>query len=130
MGKPNGFVDVQQRITYNLSYFAANYLAIACLLFLYCILTNIKFFLFLFAELALIYFVQKYFGHADEFDFRVFTLQKNIWYTILLVVNVPVLFFWSPLSTLFWLSIFSAAIICTHAAFIDKPVEAAYSNAV
>ena len=130
MSKPNGFIDAQQRISYNLSYFASNYFAIVILFFLYSIFTNIPFFIFLFAELTLIYFVQKHYGQAEEFDLKVFTLHRNIWYTILLVVNVPVFFIWSPLSSVFWLSIFSAAIIVSHAAIMDKPVETAYSDVV
>lgn len=130
MSKPAGIIELQQRVSFNISYFASNYLAIVGLFFLYCIISNIPFFLFLFAELALVYFIQKHYGHSDEIDMKLFTLHRNIWYTILLVVNVPVFFIWSPLSSVFWLSIFSGMIVLSHAAIMDKPIEASYSAAV
>lgn len=130
MSLPKGIFEVQQRVTYNISYFASNYTAIAFLFFLYCIFTNIPFFLFVTVELVIIYFVQRAFGNTEELSLRFFRLHRNIWYSILLAINIPVFFFWSPLSTVFWLALVSGALILTHAAIIDKPVEAAYSNAV
>lgn len=130
MGKPSGIIEMQQRISFNISYFASNYLAIVGLFFLYCIITNITFFLFLFSELGIIYLVQKHYGHTDEFDMKLFTLHRNIWYTILLVINVPIFFLWSPLSSVFWLSVLSGIIVLSHAIIMDKPIEASYSAAV
>lgn len=130
MSKPSGIINLQQRVSYNISYFAPNYIAIIGLFFLYCIFTNIPFFLFLFAEIGIIYIVQTRYGHSDEIDMKVFTLHRNIWYTILLVVNVPVFFIWSPLSSVFWLSLLSGSIILAHASIMDKPIEATYSAAV
>ncbi|KAG0680294.1 hypothetical protein C6P40_004391 [Pichia californica] len=130
MSIPKGVYDAHQRVTYNLSYFTSNYFAIAFLFFLYCIFTNIPFFLFVAVELVVIYFVQRSFGNTDEINLKFFRLHKNIWFSLLLIINIPLLFFWSPLSTVFWLSIFSGSIILAHAALVDKPVEAAYSNAV
>lgn len=130
MSIPKGALEAYQRVTFNLSYFTSNYMAIAFLFFLYCIFTNISFFLFVSLELVVIYFVQKRYGNTDELNLKFFQLHKNVWYSILLIINIPLLFFWSPLSTVFWLSIGSASIILVHAAIIDKPVEATYSNAV
>lgn len=130
MSKPSGIIELQQRITFNLSYFSPNYIGIACVCFLYCIFTNIPFFLFIFGELGLFYFVQKSFGNSEELNLKFFSLHRNIWYTILLVINVPLFFIWSPLSAVFWLGVLSAFIIVFHAAIIDKPVEASYSNVV
>lgn len=129
VSKPTGILDLQQRITYNVGYFASNYLLIVLFFLLYCIITNIPFFLFLFVELGLAYYIQTTFGHGEEIDFNFFSIHQNVWYTILLVINVPLFLFWSPLSSLLWLLFCSAAIIVTHAAIMEKPVET-YSDAV
>lgn len=130
MSKPTGVIDLQQRVSYNLGYFASNYLVIVILFLLYCIITNLPFFLFVFAELAVAYYLQNNFGHSEELDFKFFSVHKNVWYTILLVINVPVFLIWSPLSSMSWLLIFSGVIVLTHAGIMDKPVEATYSDAV
>lgn len=129
MSKPTGVLDLQQRISYNIGYFTSNYLLIALLFLLYCIITNIPFFLFLFVELGLAYYIQINFGHSEEIDFKFFSIHQNVWYTALLVINVPLFLFWSPLSSLLWLLISSALIIFAHASIMEKPVET-YSDAV
>lgn len=130
MSIPKSIFDFQQRVTYNHSYFASNYTALAFLFFLYCIFTNIPFFLFVFVEPVIVYFVQKAYGNSDELSLRFFRLHRNVWYSILLTINIPVFFFCSPLSTVFWLSLITAVLVLFHAAIMDKPVDAAYSNAV
>lgn len=73
-------------------------------------------------------FIQNAFGNTDELDLKFFTLHRNVWYIILLVINVPLVLFYCPLSALIWLGFFSGLIVVAHAALMDKPVEAAYSD--
>lgn len=130
MSIPHGVLDAHQRVMFNLSYFTPNYFAVAFIFFLYLFFTNIPFFLFVIVEMVIFYFVQRAYGNSDELSLKFFSLHKNVWYSILLIINIPLLFFWSPLSTVFWLAIMAGSIILAHAAILDKPVEAAYSSAV
>lgn len=128
MSKPQGFLEIQQRLSYNLSYFSANYLIIIVLFFLYCILTNIGFFLFVGVETGLGFYLLTNFGNADELDLKIFKLHRNIVYGALLIINIPLLFFWSPFGAIIWNLIMSAGVISLHASLMDRPVEATYSD--
>lgn len=130
MKKPAGMVEIQQRVTYNLSYFVSNYAAIVALSFLYCIFTNLKFFTILFLEIGAVYYLHTRFGDTGEINLRVFKLGKNMWYPVLVLIMLPVLFVQSPLSQVFWLSVSCASIVLLHAAVMDIPAEAEYSNLV
>lgn len=128
--KPNGVLDLQRRVSYNLSYYASNYMLVAGLISLYLIVTNLPLLFLIVCDAALIYGVQRLFGQADEISFHGINIPKSTIYTILLVINLPVLFLSSPITTLLWLIFSSAAVILTHASFYDQPVEASYSDAV
>ncbi|VEU21008.1 DEKNAAC102022 [Brettanomyces naardenensis] len=130
MSKPSGVFDIQRRVTYNLSYFASNYILIVAIVSLYLIVTNFPLLIVIVFDVASIYGIQKVFGNADELDLKYFTVHKNVLYTIIFIVNLPVLFISSPITTLMWLVLVSASIVLVHASLMDKPVEASYSDAV
>lgn len=125
---PGGIIEAQQRISYNLGYFASNYMGIIGLFFLYLVFNNLAFFIIVVVELVAGGFIQNAFGNTDELNLHIFTLHRNMWYIILLVINVPLILFYCPLSSLIWLGVFSGAIVIAHAAMMDKPVEASYSD--
>lgn len=130
MSKPNGVVDAQQRISYNLNYFSANYLLIVAIVSLYLIFTDFPLLILILFDAVTLFLIQYFFGESDELDLRFITLQKNILYTIILIVNLPVLFIASPITTLLWLLTTNGVLILGHAVIMDKPVEASYSNDV
>ncbi|GMF07702.1 unnamed protein product [Ambrosiozyma monospora] len=75
--------------------------------------------------------MRKVFGsNLDELTFGPLKLNKNVILTVILLINLPVLLFASPVSTLLWVSALSAVVCVGHAALMDKPPEAAYSDAV
>lgn len=127
---PAGWLDWQSRITYNLSYFKSNYLVLATVLYLYCVFTNFYFFLCLLLEAVVVYYVQSAYGNTDELNLRLFSLHRNIWYSLLLMFNIPFLLLYSPLASVLWMTLASVLLIAIHASFLDKPVDSNYSDAV
>jgi len=130
MSKPSSMSDLQSRISYNLGYFGSNYFLIIAIIALYMIVTNLPLLLLIVFDVASFYLINYFFGESDDLDLRFLVLQKNTLYTIILVINLPVLFIASPFSTLIWLTLISAALVLTHASIMDKPVIAAYSENV
>ncbi len=94
------------------------------------IVTNLPLLFLIVFDVASFYLINYFFGESDDLDLRFLVLQKNTLYTIILVINLPVLFIASPFSTLIWLTLISAALVLTHASIMDKPVIAAYSENV
>ncbi|KAI3402669.2 LAP2 [Candida oxycetoniae] len=101
ISKPSNFGEIQQRVSYNLGYFSANYITIVMILSVYALVTNLLL-LFVLAFVILgVYGINKLGGEDLVTPFgRVNTSQL---YTGLLIVAVPLGFLASPISTLMWL---------------------------
>jgi hypothetical protein len=126
VSKPANFGEVQSRVNYNLGYFSSNYAVVFVMLSIYSLLTN-KALLFLIAlVIGGMYGIGKLQGADLEIGgFRATTSQL---YTTLLVIAVPLGFWASPLGTVLWLIGASGVSILGHAAFMDKPIESAFSE--
>ena len=128
LSKPNDFGEVQSRVNYNIGYFASNYLAVTLMLCLYSLLSNKwLFFDIIFVSVSL-FVIRKLNGRDLELGVaRVTTSQL---YTGLLIIAVPIFFFSGPLTTVLWLVGASGVTILGHAAFMDKPIDQAFSEEV
>ncbi|CAI5757474.1 unnamed protein product [Candida verbasci] len=128
VSKPGNFNELQQRVSFNLGYFSANYLTIVGILSVYALVTN---FLLLFVTLFVlggIYGINKLQGEDLVLPLGRFNTSQL--YTGLLIVAVPLGFLASPISTMMWLigsSIFSVGI---HASFMEKPIETVFEEEV
>lgn len=126
LSKPANFGEVQSRWNYNLSYFSSNYTVVFLMLSIYALLTN---WLLLF---DIIFVVAGMFliGRLDGRDLEIGTFRattSQLW-TGLLVIAIPLGLFASPFTTLLWLIGASGVVILGHAAFMDKPIDEAFSG--
>ncbi|OLN97059.1 Prenylated Rab acceptor 1 [Colletotrichum chlorophyti] len=126
LSKPANFGEVQSRWNYNLSYFSSNYSVVFLMLSVYALLTNwVLLFdiIFVIAGMFLI-------GKLDGRDLEIGTFKattSQLW-TGLLVIAVPLGLYASPFATLLWLVGASGVVILGHAAFMDKPIDEAFSG--
>lgn len=124
MSKPNGWIDAQSRIQFNLGYFSTNYALIFAMLSIYGLLTNT---LLLF---VVIFFLGGLFGigalKGQDISTPFGTITNANLYTGLFIISVPLLLFASPISTLLWLIGASGVTILGHAAIMDKPIESEF----
>lgn len=128
VSKPANFGDVQSRVSYNLGYFSANYLAIISILSIYALITNL---LLLFVIIFVgggIYGISLLNGEDLVLPFT--RLSTSQLYTGLLVVAVPLGFLASPISTMMWLIGSSAVTVLGHASFMEKPIETVFEETV
>ncbi|KAL0938651.1 prenylated rab acceptor 1 [Colletotrichum truncatum] len=126
ISKPANFGEVQSRWNYNLSYFSSNYSVIFVMLSIYALLTNWVLLFDIIFVVAGMFLIGKLEGRDLEIgSFRATTSQ--LW-TGLLVISVPVGLYASPFSTLLWLVGASGVVILGHAAFMDKPIDEAFSG--
>ena len=126
LSKPANFGEVQSRINYNLGYFSSNYGAVAIMLGIYSLLTNLTLlFDILFVGVGL-FGIKKLDGRDLELGFmRATTAQL---YTGLLVIAVPLFIWASPMATALWLVGATGVSILGHASFMDKPIDTAFSE--
>ena len=126
ISKPANFGEVQSRVNYNLSYFSSNYAAVFAMLIIYSLLTNLRLLFVILLLVGGMYGIGKLQGNDLEIgSWRATTSQL---YTALLVICIPVGFFSSPFTTILWLIGASGVTILGHAAFMDKPIESAFSE--
>lgn len=126
ISKPANFGEVQSRVNYNLSYFSSNYAAVFAMLIIYSLLTNLTLLFVILMLVGGMYGIGKLQGNDLEIaSFRATTSQL---YTALLVICIPLGFWASPFSTVLWLIGASGVTILGHAAFMDKPIESAFSE--
>jgi hypothetical protein len=126
VSKPANFGEAQSRVNYNLSYFSSNYAAVFAMLSIYSLLTNLTLLFVIVMLVGGMYGIGKLAGNDLEIGtFRATTSQL---YTTLLVICIPLGFWASPLYTAIWLIGASAVSILGHAAFMDKPIESAFSE--
>lgn len=126
LSKPQSFGEAQNRVNYNLSYFASNYAAVFVMLMLYTLFTK---WLLLFVILFVVggmWGIGKLQGRDLDLGFvRATTSQL---YTALIVIAVPLGFIANPVGAVLWLIGASGVSILGHAAFMDKPIESAFSE--
>ncbi|TDZ26555.1 Prenylated Rab acceptor 1 [Colletotrichum orbiculare MAFF 240422] len=126
LSKPANFGEVQSRWNYNLSYFSSNYSVVVLMLSIYALLTNWLLLFDIIFVAAGIFLIGRLEGRDLEIgSFKATTSQ--LW-TGLLVVAIPVGLFASPFTTLLWLIGASGVVILGHAAFMDKPIDEAFSG--
>ncbi|KAK0548379.1 Prenylated Rab acceptor 1 [Tilletia horrida] len=126
ISRPQDTNEAFQRITYNTRYFSGNYAVVIGILAVYGLLTSPWFLVavgFLVGGFAAI---NRFAPEPMQVGEHLVT-QKSL-YTGLFVIGIPLLWFASPFSLLFWLIGSSAFIILGHAAFIEPPVASEYSN--
>lgn len=126
MSKPANFSETQSRINYNLSYFSTNYLAVIAMLSIYALLTN----LVLLFDIVLIAVGLFIIGRLEGRDLEIGTFRATTsqLYTGLLIVTVPLGLWASPIATLLWWIGASGVTTLGHAAFMDKPIDEAFSG--
>lgn len=126
LSKPANFGEVQSRVNYNLSYFSSNYAAVAVMLAIYSLLTNLTL-LFDIIFLAVgLFGIKKLEGRDLELGFTRATTSQL--YTFLLIITVPLFIWASPISTALWLVGATGVTILGHASFMDKPIDTAFSE--
>lgn len=126
ISKPANFGEVQSRVNYNLSYFSSNYAAVFAMLIIYSLVTNLTLLFVILLLVGGMYGIGKLQGNDLEIgSWRATTSQL---YTTLLVICIPLGFWASPFSTVLWLIGASGVTILGHAAFMDKPIESAFSE--
>ncbi|CAI7615090.1 unnamed protein product [Penicillium glandicola] len=118
ISKPANFGEAQSRVNYNLSYFSSNYAVV--------LLTNlVLLFDMIFVSCGL-YGINMLQGRDLDLGFSRFTTSQL--YTGLLIVGVPIGIWASPLTTALWLIGATGVTVFGHAAFLDKPIENAFSE--
>ncbi len=126
LSKPTTFGEMQSRVNYNLGYFSSNYAAVAIMLGIYSLLTNLTLlFDIIFVGLGL-FGIKKLGGRDLELGFMRATTSQL--YTGLLVIAVPLFIWASPISTALWLVGATGVSILAHASFMDKPIDTAFSE--
>ena len=126
LSKPANFGEVQSRVNYNLGYFSSNYAAVAVMLAIYSLLTNLTL-LFDIIFLAVgLFGIKKLEGRDLELGFTRATTSQL--YTGLFVITVPLFIWASPISTALWLVGATGVTILGHASFMDKPIDTAFSE--
>lgn len=126
ISKPQNFGEVQNRVNYNLGYFSSNYAVLFVMLSIYTLLTNFLLTFVIFLVIGGMYGIGKLQGRdLDVGFFRATTTQL---YTGLVVVAVPLAIIANPFSAALWLIGASGVTILGHAAFLEKPIESAFSE--
>jgi len=126
LSKPANFAEAQNRIGYNLGYFSSNYAVLFVLLSIYTLLTHLLLLFVIFLVFGGMWAIGKLQGNDLELGtFRATTAQL---YTTLFCVSGVLAFIASPFQAVFWLIGASGVTIFGHAAFMDKPIESAFSE--
>ncbi|RSL65373.1 hypothetical protein CEP54_004251 [Fusarium duplospermum] len=126
VSKPANFAEMQSRVNYNLSHFSSNYAVIFVMLSIYALLTNWVLLFDIIFVVAGMWIIGRLDGNDLEIGtFRASTSQL---YTGLVVIAVPLGLWASPFSTMLWLVGASGVTIIGHAAFMDKPIDEAFSG--
>jgi hypothetical protein len=126
LSKPANFGDAQGRMNYNLGYFSSNYAVVFVMFFIYSLLTNLALLFVIFLVVGGMWGIGKLGGQDLDVGFlRATTAQL---YTALVVIAVPLTIYSGPLGTMLWLVGASGVTILGHAAFMDKPIESAFSE--
>jgi hypothetical protein len=126
ISKPSGFGEMQSRINYNLGHFSSNYAIIFVLLCIYALLTNSSLLFDIIFVVAGMWFIGRLDGRDLEIgSHRFSTLQL---YTALWAVAIIIGLMSSMFATVLWLIGANGVVILGHAAFMDKPIDEAFSG--
>ncbi|KFX99418.1 hypothetical protein V490_01802 [Pseudogymnoascus sp. VKM F-3557] len=126
LSKPENFGEAQSRVNWNLGHFSSNYAAVFVMLSIYSLVTNPVLLFVIFFVVGGLWVIGKLDGRDLEFGTNRITSSQL--YTSLFVIAVPIFFYASPFYTLIWLIGASGVTILGHAAFMDKPIDAAFSG--
>lgn len=126
LSKPANFGEVQSRVNYNLGYFSSNYVAVAIMLTVYSLLNNWPLMFDIVFVSTGLWTIKRLNGRDLELGFTRLTTSQL--YSGLLLIGIPVFIWASPLATLLWLVGANGVSILGHAAFMDKPIESAFSE--
>ncbi|KAG9983735.1 prenylated rab acceptor PRA1, partial [Aureobasidium melanogenum] len=126
ISKPQNFGEVQNRVNYNLGYFSSNYAVLFVMLSIYTLITNWLLTFVILLVVGGMYGIGKLEGRDVEIGtFRATTSQL---YTGLVIIAVPLAIFSNPFGSALWLIGASGVSIIGHAAFMQKPIESAFSE--
>ncbi|GME67851.1 unnamed protein product [[Candida] boidinii] len=128
ISKPINFSEVQQRVSYNLGYFQANYISIVAILSIYALITNFLLLFVLLFTIGGIFGISKLNGEDLVLPFA--RLSTSQLYTGLMIIAVPLGFLASPISTMMWLIGASCVTVFSHASFMEKPIETVFEEQV
>ncbi|KAJ5536846.1 prenylated rab acceptor 1 [Penicillium frequentans] len=126
ISKPANFGEIQSRVNYNLSYFSSNYAVVFVMLSIYSLLTNPVLLFVIILVTCSLYGIGKLGGRDLDLGFRRFNTSQL--YTALLCAAVPLGLWASPFTTVLWLIGATGVTVFGHAAFLDKPIESAFSE--
>ena len=126
ISKPASFGEAQSRVNYNLGYFSSNYAAVFVMLSIYSLLNNLRLLFVIVFVIGGMYGIGRLEGNDLQIgSWRATTSQL---YTTLAIIAIPLGLLASPFSFVLWLVGASAVTIIGHAAFLDKPIESAFSE--
>jgi hypothetical protein len=126
LSKPENFGAAQSRMNYNLGYFSSNYAVVFVMFFIYSLLTNLTLLFVIFLVVGGMWGIGKLQG--QDLDVGFFRATTSQLYTALVVIAVPLTIYSGPIGTMLWLIGASGVTILGHAAFMDKPIESAFSE--
>jgi hypothetical protein len=126
ISKPATFGEAQSRMNYNLGYFSSNYSIVFVMFFIYSLITNLTLLFVIFLMVGGMWGIGKLQG--QDLTIGTFTATTSQMYTALMVVSIPLLIYSGPIGTMLWLIGASGVTILGHAAFLDKPIESAFSE--
>ncbi|MCJ1470585.1 hypothetical protein MMC07_009231 [Pseudocyphellaria aurata] len=126
LSKPANFSEAQSRVNYNLGYFSSNYFAVAIMLLIYSLLTNLYLLFDILFVAGGLFGIKKLDGRDLELGFTRLTTSQL--YTGLVIIAVPLFVLASPISTALWLVGATGVSILGHASLMDKPIDTAFSE--
>ncbi|TCD71580.1 hypothetical protein EIP91_007327 [Steccherinum ochraceum] len=126
LSRPADMNQATSRITYNTRYFSGNYGVIFAMLAVYAMLTNPLLLIALGFLVGGFTAINKFAPEPTQVGDYVVT-QKSL-YIGLFVIGIPLLWFSSPLSTLFWIVGASGLLIMGHAAIMEPGIESEYAT--
>lgn len=126
LSKPATIGEAQSRMNYNLGYFSSNYSIVFLMFFIYSLLTNLVLLFVIFLIVGGMWGIGKLQGQDLDVGFIKATTSQL--YLGLVIIAVPLTIYAGPITTMFWLIGASGLTILGHAAFMDKPIESAFSE--
>lgn len=128
VSKPANFGEIQSRVSYNLGYFSANYIAVVSILSIYALVTNLLLLFVIFLVGGGIFGISKL--HGEDLVLPFARVSSSQLYTGLFCLAVPLGFLASPISTMMWLIGSSGVTVLGHASLLEKPIETVFEEQV
>ncbi|KAI0695446.1 prenylated rab acceptor PRA1 [Cytidiella melzeri] len=126
ISRPADMNQATQRISYNTRYFSGNYGLLVAGLGVYAMLTNPLLLIAIAFLVGGFAAINKFAPEPLQVGEHVVT-QKSL-YTGLFVIGIPLLWFASPLSTIFWIVGASGLLIVGHATLMEPGIESEYAQ--